>query len=107
MINGSAPGQQTNLLISNRRLSANVVADIAEHPVEPGWHISNLIYNNIVRYGVSVSCEGEGFNRHGAMMMLIVLMMMRMMVGLAVMLVMMNAYVINLQSEHGKMEEVT
>ena len=53
--------------------------------------ISNLINNtlvNIVGYGVSVSYEGGGYNRHGAMMMLL-MMMMRMMVGLAVMLVMM------------------
>ena len=77
MINGSAHGQQTNELISNRKLSPNVVVDIAEHPVEPEWHISNLINNilvSIVGYGVSVSCEGDGCNRHGAMMMMMMTM---------------------------------
>ena len=48
MINGSAHGQQTSELISNWKLSPNVVVDIAEHPVEPGWHISNLINNTVV-----------------------------------------------------------
>ena len=94
-------------MISNLKLSANVVVDIAEYPVEPGCHISNLINNtlvNIVGYGVSVSYEGDGYIRHGAMMML---MMGIMVAGFGSDAGDDDAYVINLQFEHGKMEEVT
>ena len=46
--------------------------------------------------------EGGGYNRHGAMMMLIVLMMMGIMVaGFGSDAGDDDAYVINLQSEHG------
>ena len=66
--------------------------------MEPGWHISNLINNtlvNIVGYGVSY--EGDGYIRHGAMMML---MMGIMVVGFGSDAGDDDAYVINLQSEH-------
>ena len=104
MINGFAHRQRTNLLISNRKVSANAAVDIAEHPVEPGCHISNLINNtlvNIVGYGVSVSYEGGDYNRHGAMMMLMMMMMGIMVAGFGSDAGDDDAHVINLQSEHG------
>ena len=48
--------------------------------------------------------EGGGYNRHGAMMMM---MMRRIVVGFGSDAGDDDAYVINLQSKHGKMEEVT